>query len=339
MRISITEVQDWLQCRLRWNWASDNAEALVPRDPAPALFFGTGIHEGLEELLNGKDPVAAFEKWFWTEMKLVRQRAPNLSMESEQMLLGHLPLGKGMLDHYRQYYIKEPFTVLETEAKFEVPIPGTGGRGFLVGRRDGRIQDDAGRKWVMEHKSYADLPPEGFLILDIQTTGYVWADSKLYPNDRTVGFLYNGLKKKLPSIPAVLKSGAGLSRAQIETTAEVYEAACRQHGFEPADYRDMLSALKAKGNTFFKREFVPRSNDELAFFEEYLTLVHNEMEKRVIYHNPTWDCMWWCPYKDPCILRANRGDFQQVLNLRYIKSDKPRYPTNLEYVKPHVAAT
>jgi hypothetical protein len=337
MRISVTEVQEYLQCARRWDYASDNRQALDPKEPQPALFFGTGIHKGLESFYSGKNPVEAFEAWFWEELKAIRAKC-DVDVEMEGQLMGMLPLGKGMLAHYVSHYATEPLKVLRAEMKFEVPIPGCETEpGFLVGTIDGKAQYGSSRIWALEHKSFADAMPAGYLDLDIQMTAYPWALRALFPSEDIAGTLYNGLRKKLPSVPPLLKDGKAISRAAIDSTHGIYLAEILRHGFNPADYRDILANLEAKGNSFFVRTPVPRSPHEMEHFGKFIAQVHDRMVReplKTFMYNPTMDCGWWCGYRDLCQMRTFGGDEEGLKVMRFVRKTKSRYPSGDPYTRP-----
>lgn len=53
-RASTTEVEEFLECRRKWNWSSLSRLGLEPKKPHAALSFGITAHKALEEFYKGR---------------------------------------------------------------------------------------------------------------------------------------------------------------------------------------------------------------------------------------------------------------------------------------------
>ena len=244
-----------------------------------------------------------------------------------------IEMGEGMLNHYIFTYKDEPFVALATEQEFEVEIPRTKG-GMLVGTVDGIIQDHKSRIWLIEHKTFSLEPPPEFLVLDRQTTLYHWACQRLIeqgyfkdfgiaPHEKLHGILYNGLRKKVPVCPRLLKTG-GISQAMnMDTTYEVYMDTLQFYKLDPAPYAATLTRLKNKPNKFFKREWIQRGPPELRSAETQLQAIYERMNNPgAIYPNPTWDCSWRCDYKNLCCAEQTGVHTDFMREHEYINAPK-----------------
>src|SRR5690606_21998830 len=94
------------------------------------------------------------------------------------------------------------------------------------------------------------------------------------------------------------------------------------HGFDPSDYADILEILKAKGNTFFQREKVYKSQAEIAnwgrqLYDDYVDMVDNPR----IYPNFTWDCRWDCDFQPLCAAIQKGEDWEFLAQIQYRKRD------------------
>jgi hypothetical protein len=342
-RISATEVKAFAECRLAWHYSSANRMNIRPKQAPMALFFGTGIHAALDQYYGkGVDPAQAFKVWWDVELEQLFDTYPNAADTLDFAKLNtNKELGVGMLEHYVVWAKgQDNFKVLFTEIEFEVPIPGTDG--LLVGRFDGIVQDPAGYLWILEHKTFSVEPDYRALLIDAQTGKYQWACQELIrlgklpgvPTTAIVsGAYYNGLRKKLPRKPALLKKGKGLSTAaNIDTTYEVYVAELAALNLDPSEYEPVLSALRSKGNTFFRREQIMRTARELDIVAGRLRLEYLEMSRPdvAIFPTPSRDCPHRCQYFDLCLMEQTGGDTSFLINnffeQRKKKGDVYPYP-------------
>ena len=338
-RLSTTERQEFKECRRRWDYSSYSRQGIEPKRPAVALWFGTGIHHVLEyyygkqvseeAYVSDEAIEASWMEWVESEFQRMEESSGELWPSQKEAFEETIDLGLQMLlgyvrwantaDESKNLGFKE---VLFTEREFIVPIPdsssgepyrfedaeGTPWEIWLVGRIDLVVRDFKDKIWVLDHKTSKDkLNPE-HLVLDDQMTLYPWALQQII-HQEVEGCYYNVLRKKLPTVPQVLVSGKGLSKAKsIDTTYDVYLRAIEENGFDPADYEEILHILSNKPNTFFEREKVFRNQHELETAGRMLLLEAIDMlNAPFIYTNPTWDCIWKCDYRQLCIA-TNRGD-------------------------------
>jgi hypothetical protein len=126
----------------------------------------------------------------------------------------------------------------------------------------------------------------------------------------------------------MLQMTGQLSKAKnIDTTLEVYwEAAKRAHPYATHDmlrewYADILTVLEEKGNTFFSRYEVRRTQRELQETVEYLIQTAREMldPDTPLYPNPSWMNCNFCHFRSPCLMMNAGGDVEFVLNEEYQK--------------------
>ena len=338
-RLSTTERQEFKECRRKWDFSSYSRQALEPDRPALALWFGTGVHYVLEkfymdEQLNYGTPEASvfsitdcWNEWVDLEIAKVEKSQKGLWPEQIQELRDSVALGEKMLLGYINWAAKEdhhggvPFKqILFTEEEFAVPLKSEDGAYYrfkdaneqqwelwLVGRIDLIIQDTDNRIWVLDHKTSKDKLDKELLTLDDQMTMYIWAIQQIL-EVQIAGCLYNVLRKKIPSIPRVLKAG-GLSKDKsIDTTYDVYLSTIYANDLDPADYQEILSHLSEKNSQFFERVAVKRNQHEIAMAGRMVLMEGIDMlNAPYIYPNPTWDCGWKCDFKQLC-LATNRND-------------------------------
>lgn len=304
MRFSTTERQQFRRCRRAWKWGGKSQGNLEPRGKAPALDFGSALHEALAAYhLNGDNPVAIF---------LHSEAAAKLSEDMRE-------LGIGMLEHYKAWNAtQEPLEFLVAEYPFEVQLPGTDH--IYSGIVDGVAKDVRGNIWLVEHKGYSQLASLQRLMLDDQVTSYMWAIKETL-GIPLAGVLYNQLKKKLPVVPRILKNG-GLSAITQDMTYDSVLGSIRANGLNPDDYTDLLLGLYRRSNPFFKRDFLTRNATSLANIQERITMEASEMSNPdlPIYPNIGFECDR-CPFFNPCLALEDGADPDYLLTRLYAKRE------------------
>jgi len=225
------------------------------------------------------------------------------------------------------------FIALETE--FSVPIRTPSGRAspkvFLAGRMDGvvRMKDD-GSVWLWETKttrSIAELSRS--LANDPQAGAYMLAAMELF-HVKPQGVLYNMLRKKAPTIPEILQNGLLTRRKNIDTTAQAYLEAVKEHhpDWDRATieeyYGDILQSLLEEGNQFFARVPIRRTQSELANLSRDLWTVSLEMtDPNVpVYPNESWLNCNFCHFRAPCLALNAGSDYEFLLEQEYQKRAK-----------------
>lgn len=348
MDISVTEKSIFKTCRRRWDYQSANRQNLQPRSPSQPLWFGRCIHFALEtyygQPVSQRAGVACqtFLRYTTDTLKRIEE-----SVAGNEAVLSPLvelkELGMGMMHHYESWAPQQDewFEVLVTEQEFRIPImhPDDHGiiAGYLPGTFDALIKATSGirkgKYYLVDHKTYSIEMPDDFFFIDDQFITYVYAVNFLIANGalehfgiprhvRLSGLLYNGLRKKVPRYPQLLKSG-GLSKAKNQdTTYEVYRAALKDEGLCENDYADILDFLKGKGNRFFKRHIVVVTETDQQLAMERLWHEHREMSQHpTIYHTPSYDCAWRCPFVPLCIAENAGADRDYLLETQYEQAD------------------
>src|SRR5687767_10673503 len=189
-------------------------QRLKPRVLGRPLREGTWMHRLLEVHHKGGD---------WREEH--KRLSANFAklFDEEKADIGDLPRDCArMMRSYLWHYAKDPWIVHEVEFILEAEFPdGT----IYRGKIDMLVENQYGL-WIVDHKFNRRLPDLDFRILDAQSALYIWAALK---NKIPVqGHIWNYVRRKAPTIPQILKSGARLSKRAIDT-----------------DYPTMVSAIRA----------------------------------------------------------------------------------------------
>jgi hypothetical protein len=341
LRMSITDFQEFRDCRRRWHFSSINGLNMESIKPSLALNFGTNIHKGLELYYkhcdNEKRKTIAQNAFAQGWYQILE--AANIHYKKEETIekyIQHGELGSAMLDHYFSWAEEQDknWKVLATEFQFALPlevesenevfytekIHGKDVTPFvieimgdyyipeIIGTIDLVVYDTVKQKYmVVDHKTSKNRVEDDEFFFDDQVLGYIFCANRIFKSN-FIG-CYNILRKKLPVIPKVLQSGM-LSRVlTIDSTYDVYLKTMQEcETVNPREYEryaNVLKTLKEKGNTFFKRIIFTFNKNQLKMQEQYYWSmfedVVNAMYRKCFYPNPTRDCGWKCDYKALCI--------------------------------------
>jgi hypothetical protein len=305
------------------------------------MWLGTGIHLSLQfyyaRFNDYKDlqtlaeqATDHFSKWALENITRIRSSS-DLEPEHLQMLHDTMTLGLGMLEGYFPWArTQDNFRVLHVEESFETPIwvgqnaiiqtPDGPVELWTKGRIDGLVELPDGQLWLLEHKTMKSIATEYYVLIDEQGGVYINAAKQmpLVAGRPIQGVLYNLLRKKVPARPEVLKKGGITKRKNIDTTYEIYLEALRRAGEDPTEYGEILSILQEKGNRFFQREWVFRTEAEQADLQLRIFHIAREMfNNPVIYPNPDFFRCRGCAFKGVSLAMSNNADWQWMLQANF----------------------
>ena len=325
MDISVSDILSFKRCPRKWDLTSYNRQALVPvGQEAKHFYIGTAIHRALEAQARGHDPNAALQG-YWSE---VEQKGETDEADWNMVC--------EVLHHYFARYgwhqPLKPYEYVAVELSFRCAIPDARD-GFLIGTFDGIVTDGA-RVWIVDHKTYQRTPDLEVQEYNEQFIAYQWAFYQVFghlPN----GVIYDGIRKKAPKVPAVLKSGKGLSRDLRGTAYHAYLDAIHANGFSVDDYKDELYELSVRDsleqNDFFTRWFIKTNPRMLEVFEQQLPFVYNTMlgtgtdATKPLYAYPVfnnYDGCFDCPVRPICYA-MQRGENVEYVTRTAFTRGKP----------------
>lgn len=216
---------------------------------------------------------------------------------------------------------------------------------LFVGRLDGIVQmvEDPSIYFVIDHKFLRRTLSEETLLIDEQTSKYIWAARVAHSNGwwnvidnaaKIRGVYYNIIIKKPPKIPELLKSGK-TSTAKITTTKDVFLKTLKERKQDPADYKEALAKLENAEEKFFVRHRILRSQHEIDLVGDRLYYEYADMQRvhelnpdirnPAIYPSPTKDCAWECQFRQACYAANYGGDAEYLLREAMQVSDRTYY--------------
>jgi hypothetical protein len=302
-------IDTYFPCPQKYHYAYlEGGTGIVPVVESYDLRFGRLVHAGLAAYYeHGRSlnrALVAMEAEYGKEMNYILEHDQQIWDEDRERWAQANALASGMLTHYAEWDAHQEAygsdKPLKVEWAFKVPI---GEDAVFRGVLD-LLTDDSGL-YIWDHKTAStfDASWEALNHLDRQFRRYAWAVQMLLDCEVT-GFIVNGLRKKLPVVPEVLKKGGLSQRKDIDTTPEVYRGAIRDNGLAEDDYADMLEILDAKGNTFFRRDIIRYNQTEIEEAGEELRsisryLMANGQPFKV--SSPLCTKFRPCPYKSICV--------------------------------------
>ncbi len=278
--------------RCPWRGHLEYDEMLSPVVKSPGLREGTIMDAGLNALYNHYKATKEHSLYVMeAAIKYAAQKeedriasAASLFEEEWQAIHERTQLLRDVAAGYVSWAQEQDvgLTVITRQFQADVPVVAPSGRGST--KYQFRFKPDGlvtfgGELWVWEDKAWKTIDRASIKMLqmDEQCGMYLWGLRQLIDRGEApqvvmeafreygypVGVIYNVLRKKLPTVPALLKAGGTSKDKAIDTTYEVYLATLQERDQDPVEYAETLDMLSEKGNTFFVRQKVYRNAAEL----------------------------------------------------------------------------
>ncbi len=244
--ISLSEINTYRQCEMKHDYKYK--QKLVPKEKGMSLLFGSLIHDMIEYWAKGKDWKGAINKH--------KKQIKRTVFEEEYALYSKLFEDAALImENYLRVWKKDKLKYLKIEEMLgPVTLLKEPKIGFIF-RLDALVEDQEGRKWLLERKTHAKFPDSIDRVFDLQTSLYIWALRKL--GIEVSGILWDEVRQKAPVKPSVLKSGELTKKKNIDTNFYTYKKAIKEHGLNISDYKDTLNNLKGRDSNFFRRQYHP----------------------------------------------------------------------------------
>lgn len=342
--ITVNELNTYLRCRRMHDITSANRQSLMRLGtPAPALHVGSGFHYVVAKfLVDGQDPEDALREFFAESTKRIDadylRRVGTMMSTQERNIIDEDRLM--MLQLIRTYFDRfgtdnpiKPYEHIASEVTFRIPLVSDYDI-WLIGTIDQVVLDPDGNPVPLERKTYSRKPDKKNWRFNHQLYGYACALSVLTGKPVNYG-LYDGIRKKAPTVPQILKNGT-VSRKWIDTTAQMYREAVElaHDGKVPMQYLDILNRLAARDhspeNAFTTRFRVPIFRRSMQRWWSDARAVAMEAA-----HNPNpipnfeWQGCPMCRVKDLCYaIQAGDGQaVKSIIEMEYRKGVTPTVAT------------
>lgn len=250
MHVSFSRVKTWRRCHAAHDYKYN--QGLQRKRRSIPLLRGTILGEMLDARAMAQNgsrlkPMDVLEKY--------RKKYRVLFKEEQEKygdIIGDI---KRIYEGYERKYADDPWTYLKTEHLLTIDLTKDI---CFIGYADKVVQDREGRMWIVDHKAYRSIPSDEDRFSDLQSVFYIWAYGIQHPKDPIMGFCWDYLRTKPPTIPEPLARG-GLSVAKnLDTDYDTYMEAIKKHNLDPADYKETLERLKRETATrFYRRVYLP----------------------------------------------------------------------------------
>lgn len=325
LRISNSSIKTLQRCEQQY--AYKYVENLSPKRVALPLKLGTWVHSLLEAKYRDGTWKTAFKRLEREYAKLFQQ---------EREFYGDLPTQTREIMRGYDYHWRgddEEWKVIETERKLEIPLSSTW---LYVAKLDVIAENDEG-VWIWDHKTFkAKKPSDDYRTSDPQSALYDWAWEQV-SGQKAVGFIFNYLRTKAPSVPPLLKNGSISKARNIDTNWVTLARTIKQYGLNPADYREQLSAARARDRLFFDRVYIPKPvnviRELLKDIQTLVPRIRSLHEGRRPTRTLTYDCERFCPYHLLCLTELVGGDGSYIKKHDFTNRAWEEYedgPTNEE---------
>jgi CRISPR/Cas system-associated exonuclease Cas4 (RecB family) len=294
-----SSIQTFKDCRRKYYYRY--VLGIEPKEKADYFILGVAVHLGLKLHYSGKSTVE-IEEVISDYFQKQAPRQFNDPRVHQKWIDAHL-LAVGMVNHYRETYQDEQFTVKDVEVPFSVDINGVN----LKGVKDMIVTDEHGNDWVVEHKTTSSIDDRYIkkLSLDAQSITYLF-------DGKAIGVIYNVLLKKLPVIPKPLQNGKFSDKPgpNAWVTINSFLQACTEHKKDPNEYSEHIDWLRLHQRQFFYREWltfpnrmINQNRDELLQVAWDVRDCMNNPQGQQRYYKNTSSCIGFgtCPFFDICI--------------------------------------
>ena len=303
---------------------------LKPRLLGSPLKRGTWIHSLLEEHHAGRD---------WRAMHAKLSAQFNKMFDEEKDFYGDMPTEiKTIMESYAWHYKNDPWIVHETEFQIEAEFPDGS---IYRGKVDALVENQFGL-WLVDHKSHKSLPDHSFRLLDSQSALYLWAAQQ--NGIPVLGFIWNYLRWKAPSVPQILKDGSRLSKSACDTDYPTYVRALKRYKEEyglkiTPEYKERARYLKSlqykpgmpQASGFFRRDVLEKSPEmlERAMRENFHTAqrmnTYDFRDKAAVERVVERSCSFSCSYTDLCTADLMGANTRPLIKQNYIVGDPNDY--------------
>lgn len=274
------------------------------------------------------------------------QRKLRKMFEEEAALYQQIPheVAQILRGYHRYWGDKQRFEILEIggepviEKAFEIPITDHVILGITL---DLAIEDHMGI-WVFDTKTAKVLPSDEFRLTDTQSCLYEWglehelAKARRKKKVETKGVIWNYVRTKVPTVPALLQSGELSRRSNIDTDRYTYLKAIKDNGLDPGAYRDFLKTLPDSKN-FYHRIKCPRNPKMIREVLNNAIVVGETIYELACRNNPThytrglsFMCERQCEFRQLCTAEMLGHDVDFTIKTHYEPRKEDKYANKTE---------
>lgn len=335
MTLSYSDLNSYLRCPKQFEYRYVRDIQKIRKDGA--LRQGTVIHHllmgGFLAMQRGDEWTQGVGEHYNSLDSEIVETVPFADERAEAIEM--LDESVAIVDRYFEQADWDGWTVLHVEEEFTVTIDGE----TLTFTPDLVMEDPHGNVWIVDHKSTTSIDPAGVPFSSQQSLLYLAGVRSHYP--KTVGFLFNFLRKKLPTTPRLNKtkdkdSGTysvnNLNR--IDTEYEILRDFIQTEAPELMDdprHRQRLAELRDQPDRYFSTQRILANEDALSQIVEESSWTMKDIDEalrtsrfpRVLQDDGGYLSCTRCEFSDICAA--------ELLNLNteiVLREYEPRDPKN-----------
>lgn len=314
-KVSQSKINLYRRCKRAYHEKYvENRRKIVKSRP---LQFGTIIHHLLDCIAEGEelDPVLN---------QLSKKHGKKFYAERE--IYGDIINDvRYIMTDYEEYWEDRPLYFdringKRAEHKFEMIIaPGI----CLTGKIDGIARTPNKLRWMVEHKTFTNMPSDDHRWRNIQSSVYLKVIKSLGWKP-VEGTLWNYIRSKSPATPRILKSGKPSKKMGSTLPSKVMDVLKTHKGVSKQDRTLLLKAARESMPDYFKRVFTPvKLNvvdilfEELVYTAQEMKKLHGIAKERSIDRH----CEW-CDYESLCRAELQSSDVEYVKEKEYTQNVK-----------------
>jgi hypothetical protein len=297
------------RCRQAWWWSF--VEQIKPKTAAPALRFGSLVHQAMEKrykkgVRRGPHPAKTFLALYEQEL----EAQAKMGFRDEDGTWHEAgELGEVMLNNFVDTYgADEEWEVIASEMPFQVTLHETPRfKVVYVGIIDGVWRNRSTKKiWINDWKTAKSISTK-HLVLDEQAGAY-WGfgpeflrqQGIIKPKDELQGILFTFMRKAKPDPRPRNQAGLHLNKDGSVSKQQ------------PAPYFERVATRRNAHESLRLRERA---------LSEARDMMRVRMGKSDVYINPSAMNCAMCGYRDICELQESGHDFENLKKMTMIAWD------------------
>lgn len=309
--VSQSKIKCWRQCR--FNYHMKYIRRLRKKKVKRPFMFGRIVHEMIETHANGDDPFAHLDQIDLTSGKMFRR---------EREMYGDILADiRVLMEEYFAYWDEQGEVQYcrrdkrSAEHPFEIEVDS----GIIFKGKIDAVARSKRLRWLMEHKTFTRIPSEDDRWRSIQSAVYIRAVDIMgwWILD---GTLWDYVRSKPPSVPAMLKDNKGISRSsRLDTLPSRLKAFITSQGFKEKDYKELIKAAEANRANYFLRIYSPLKKDVVDnTWEDFLDTAREiaEIGETSKVKNVGFHCKM-CDFEPVCRAEAQGSDVDFIINREY----------------------
>lgn len=291
-------------------------ERLRRKFKARPLQFGSLVHSMLEADANNKNPYKVLKKETEGQKLFAAEREELEEIASDVRII------------MRDYFVfweaspKKDQLIFDVRkgkaAEHEEHLELTKGISLVV-KLDGLATTGDGRKMLVEHKTFKQMPSDDHRWRNLQASIYKWAIDKL--KIKVDGMVWDYIRSKTPSTPQILKDGT-ISKKRLDTLPEALRQFEKDQKMKVPE-RILKTAIDNQKNYFIRNFTAFRSKTVEAVHADFVETAIEMKETHGTKKAKTIDrhCDW-CEYEPLCRAELTGSDINFIKKKEYTTSEQ-----------------